>query len=313
MIHKNGKIILSVLLGGLALISCGTDKMIPLFNGERAFEYLVAQTEFGPRNPGSPGHRKGLDYIVGELTKYAPPNGVKIQPFSFTDTIGDSTYTLTNIIASFNLSPKDDRRIMLAAHWDTRPFADRDPDVDKQSEAIIGANDGASGVAVLLEIANILSVNMPKVGVDIVFFDGEDFGRSEVNGLDDYFLGAKHFADTKGDYRPEFAVLVDMVGSKNAKFYMEGFSLEYAPNLVHRIWDKAQELGMLAFVHENGPKISDDHVILNKSGIPTVNIIDINNSEINYQFWHTTSDTPEQCSPETLRQVGTMLLYLIYG
>lgn len=313
MICKNGKIFLSVLLSSIVIYSCGTEKVIPVFNGDRAFDYLVSQTDFGPRNPGSTGHQQGLDYIVSELEKFAPFNGVKIQPFYFTDTINDSTYTLTNIIASFNLSPKDDHRILLAAHWDTRPFADKDPDTDKQSQPILGANDGASGVAVLLEIASILSVNMPEIGVDIVFFDGEDFGRSEVNGLDDYFLGSKYFTDTKGDYRPEFAVLVDMVGSKNAKFYMEGFSLEYAPTFVHRIWDKAVELGLPAFVHDNGPKISDDHVILNNSGIPTVNIIDINGFEINYQYWHTTSDTPEQCSPETLRQVGTILLHMIYG
>jgi len=287
--------------------------VIPVFNGDRAFDYLVSQTEFGPRNPGSTGHQQGLDYIVGELNKFAPVNGVKIQPFSFYDTIGDSTYTLTNIIASFNLNPKDDHRILLAAHWDTRPFADKDPDTEKQPQPIIGANDGASGVAVLLEIANILSMNMPEIGVDLVFFDGEDFGRSEVNGLDDYFLGSKYFTDTKGDYRPEFAILVDMVGSKNAKFYMEGYSLDYASSFVHRIWDKATEIGLPAFVHENGPKISDDHVILNNSGIPSVNIIDINGSAINYQYWHTTSDTPDKCSPETLRQVGTILLHMIYG
>lgn len=305
------KLLCLVLVGGAFLCSCG--KEIPIFDGERAFAYIIAQTGFGPRNPGSQGHDDCLDYLLKEFSQYAMPGNVKRQPFAFTDTSTGSSYTLTNIIVSFNLSPENDRRIMLSAHWDTRPHADNDPDPENHSTPIPGANDGASGVAVLLEIARILKENPPPVGVDIILFDGEDYGRSEINGLEDYFLGSKYFAETKGDYRPEFGVLLDMVGSSEAQFYIEGFSNQYAPALVHRIWDKAEELKLDRFVHDYGPSINDDHVILNQAGIPTVDIIDINRSAINYKYWHTLADTPDKCSPETLTQVGTILLYLIYG
>ena len=241
-----------------------------------------------------------------------PPGGVKRQPFTFTDELTDSTFELTNIIASYNLSPADNRRLLFSAHWDTRPYADEDAVPGNRLTPIPGANDGASGVAVLLEIAQILKENPPPVGVDIIFFDGEDYGKSEVNGTDYYFLGSRHFTQTMAAYRPEFAVLLDMVGSRDAQFYIEGYSNEYAPKVVRLIWDTAQELGLPAFVNEIGPRIHDDHWILNQAGIPAVDIIDINNFAINYPYWHTLSDTPEKCSPGTLAQVGTLLLHIIY-
>jgi glutaminyl-peptide cyclotransferase len=292
----------------ISIVSCG--KKIPVFNGDNAFMYLTAQTGFGPRNLGSAGHVQCRDYILGELSKTA--DLVNRQEFTFTDEYSDSSFALTNIIASFNLSPPNARRILIAAHWDTRPFADSDSLSGDKDKPIPGANDGASGVAVLLEFAAVLKENPPPIGVDIVLFDGEDYGRTAVNGLDYYFLGSKHFVETKGTYQPDYAILLDMVGSAEPQFYIEGYSNYYAPVIVEKIWSKAKSLEYSVFVDQVGPSINDDHVILNRAGIPTVDIIDINLQRINYPYWHTLDDTPEKCSPETLAQIGNLLLHLIY-
>jgi len=265
-------IILLLIIYLCGAINC--QREIPAFDGERAFAYLTAQTDFGPRNPGSEGHQKCLDYLIAELLKTA--DSVKKQPFTFTDTFKDSTYELTNVIASFNLNPTGARRILLTAHWDTRPFADQDPNPENRLIPISGANDGASGVAVLLEIAAVLKAQSPPIGVDIILFDGEDYGDTKVNDLDYYFLGSRYFTETMGAYRPEYAILLDMVGGKEAQFYIEGYSYEYAPVYARRIWDKAKELGFSSFVSEIGPRINDDHWIMNQAGIPSVDIIDIN-------------------------------------
>ena len=292
----------------VSLISCG--KEIPGFNGDRAFMYLTAQTGFGPRNPGSAGHAQCRDFIIGNLSKTA--DLVNRQDFVFTDEFSDSSFAMTNIIASFNLSPPNARRILIAAHWDTRPFADSDSTSGDRDKPIPGANDGASGVAVLLELAAVLNENPPPVGVDIVLFDGEDYGRTGQNGLDYYFLGSKYFVETKGTYQPDFAILLDMVGSAEPQFYIEGYSNYYAPVIVQKVWNKARSLEYSVFVDRVGPSINDDHVILNRAGIPTVNIIDINLQRLNYPYWHTLEDTPEKCSPETLSLIGNLLLQIIY-
>ena len=300
---------LLALSGIFSIFSCGNE--VPSFDGEHAFTYLTAQTGLGPRNPGSEGHEKCLAYLAAELSKTA--DLLNMQRFEFTDELIDSTYELTNIIASFNVSPPNNRRILLTAHWDTRPFADKDPEPANRLTPIPGANDGASGVAVLLEIAAVLKQNPPPIGVDVVLFDGEDYGKTEVNDLEHFFLGSKHFTKTMGAYKPEFAILLDMVGSKSAQFHIEGFSFEYAPMYVRRIWETAQDLGFSSFVNHTGPRINDDHLILNRAGIPAVDIIDISHTGINYPYWHTLSDTPDQCSPETLAQIGTLLLNIIYN
>jgi hypothetical protein len=288
--------------------ACG--QTVPAFDGNQAFAYLTAQTDFGPRNPGSEGHKKCLDYLVTELKKYA--DLVNAQQFTFNDTINKVSFEMTNIIASFNLNPKNGRRILFLAHWDTRPRAEEDPNKANRNTPLLGANDGASGVAVLLEIASVLKKYPPKIGVDILLVDGEDYGDYRVNGLDYYFLGSRYFTKTMGTYKPEFAVLLDMVGSKNAQFYMEGNSLDYGRDIVMRIWSKAEKSGFKAFVSKQGTSISDDHIIFNQAGISSVDIIDINQYNINYAQWHTIADTPEQCSASTLAIVGTLVLSIIY-
>lgn len=287
------------------------DIYVPEFNEERAFEYLLAQTEFGPRNPGSVGHRQCLQYLTFELQKYA--DAVNQQSFRHTGYSGRS-YQMTNIIASFNIEATS--RILLGAHWDTRPRAERDPDPNKRDEPILGANDGASGVAVLLEIARVLKETLPSIGVDIILFDGEDYGRE--GDLDQYCIGAKYFARNKpAGFRPRFGIIVDLVGDKEARFPRESNSLHHAPWVVDLLWNTARDLNIHQFENREASAIYDDHIPLNEAGIPTALIID--SELVGYEgtnerrrYWHTTMDTPEQCSPETLGAVGSILTEIIY-
>jgi len=282
-------------------ITCGNE--IPYFDGQNAYEFLTAQTDFGPRNPGSEGARLCCDYLIAELLKTA--DQVTKQPFTLMDTRLDTSYNLMNIIASYNLSPPDGQRILLMAHWDTRHIADHDPEPENRSQPILGANDGASGVAVLLQIGQILKENPPPIGVDVVLFDGEDYG---TEGDNEYWCnGSKYFAENIGSYRPVYAVLLDMIGDSDLRILKEGNSLQYAEKFTNKIWKKALKLKLPAFVDEIGPTVYDDHIPVNRAGIPAVDIIDFE-----YPYWHTIDDTPDKCSPQSLAQVGTLILALIY-
>jgi glutaminyl-peptide cyclotransferase len=315
---------LNILL--LMLIGCGNGQVeehasvlrlddksatVPEFNQDRAFDYLIAQTEFGPRNPGSPGHQQCLQYLTFEMQKFA--DAVNLQDFRHTG-YGGRSYQMTNIIASFNLEATN--RILLGAHWDTRPRAERDPDPARRNEPILGANDGGSGVAVLLEMARMLSENSPPVGVDIILFDGEDYGRE--GDLDQYCIGSKFFARNKPPgFRPMFGIIIDMVGDREARFPREQYSTRYASWVVNLIWDTARRLNVPLFEERESGGIYDDHVPLNEAGIPTALIID--SDLIGYdgpnerrRYWHTTMDTPEQCNPESLGAVGRVLAEIIY-
>ncbi len=275
---------------------------VPEFDGEKAFSYLQAQTDFGPRNPNSIGHQKCLDYLVQELSRYA--ESVTRQNFIHHG-YGGEVLKLTNIFGSFNITASD--RILLLAHWDTRPRADEDKDSAKQNQPILGADDGASGVAVLLEIARLLKQTPPPFGVDILFVDGEDYGKSR--DLDSYFLGSRYFMKTKSEnYRPRFAILLDMVGYRDLQIPMEQNSMTYAPEAVELIWSTAEKLGVTQFVNVPGEEISDNHVPFNSGGVPTVDIIDFQ-----YPFWHTMQDTPDKCSAESLEAVGKVLTHVIYS
>jgi glutaminyl-peptide cyclotransferase len=275
---------------------------VPEFDDQKAFSYLKAQTDFGPRNPNSIGHQKCLEYLANELSRYA--DRVTRQDFIHRG-YGGEILKLTNIFGAFNSSAAD--RILLLAHWDTRPRSDEEKDPAKRSTPILGANDGASGVAVLMEIAGILKQTPPQIGVDILFVDGEDYGTS--HDLESYFLGTRYFLKVKSEsYRPRFAVLLDMVGYKDLQIPMEQSSSTYAPEIVERIWSTAENLGVTQFVNIPGEQISDDHTPLNEGGLPAVDIIDFQ-----YPYWHTTQDTPDKCSPESLGAVGKVLLHVIYN
>ncbi|MER3525390.1 MAG: hypothetical protein C4326_15450 [Ignavibacteria bacterium] len=277
----------------------------PAFNGTRAFEYLVKQTSFGPRNPNSPGHRACLDYLAATLRQYA--DEVQLQPFTAQGY--NEVLALTNIIARFN--PQATSRILLCAHWDTRPRADNDTNVRRRDQPILGANDGASGVAVLLEIASLLKQHPPAIGVDIVLFDGEDYGSE--GDLDKYFLGARYFSSTKPpDYNPRFGILLDLVGDAFLDLPKEYHSVQYAPDIIDLVWKKARELGYPQFIDAVGEAVNDDHVPLNQAGIKTINIIDFNYPDPTHRFWHSHNDTPEHCSAESLEAVGTVVMHVIY-
>jgi hypothetical protein len=284
---------------------------LPPFDGSNAYNHVVKQVGFGPRNPNSEGHRKTLEYLATELGKYT--DQVTRQSWTH-DGYNGEKLELTNIIASFN--PKATQRYLLVAHWDTRPRAEQDPDSAQRDRPIPGANDAGSGVGVLLELARIMKDHPPQVGIDIVLVDGEDYGRE--SDLDSYFLGARYFArNLAPGFKPTFGILLDMVGDRNASFAMEANSLHYAPDVVRALWNAARDLGLHQFKQMAGPAISDDHIPLNEAGIPTIDIIDAdlvgnNTNDLSRHYWHTSQDTPDKVSSETLGAVGRLLVYMIY-
>ncbi|HET6274180.1 MAG TPA: M28 family peptidase [Bacteroidota bacterium] len=280
---------------------------IPAFDGGQAFAYLTRQTSFGPRNPNSAGHSACLDFLSAELRKHA--DNVRLQQFNESGYDGEKL-VLTNVIASFKPDVKD--RVLLCAHWDTRPRAEHDENKGRRNEPILGANDGASGVAVLLQIASMLKNQPPSIGVDIVLFDGEDYGLEGDDAK--YLLGSRHFARNKIlDYVPRFGILLDMIGDRFLEIPKEQHSLRYAPDVLELVWGKARELGYLQFVDEVGELVTDDHLPLNEVGIKTIDLIDFNYPDPTNRFWHSHQDIPENCSTESLEAVGTVLTHVIYS
>lgn len=317
---KIGSIFLSVVL---VLGACGQEddtafefedlgQQVPEFRADSAYRFVEEQVNFGPRNPGSEGHRQTKQYLLKKLNAYTETNSVFSQDFDIEGYDGE-TLPLTNIIAAFN--PKSTSRIMLCAHWDTRPRADKDSTATE--EPIPGADDGASGVGVLLELARLFEENAPPIGVDIILFDGEDYGRQ--GDMSNYFLGSRYWADNPpvNGYSPRFGILVDMVGGEGAEFPQEQYSLRYAPDLVNEVWNLAGEIGSHKFKDEGGNAISDDHLIVNQqTGIPTINIIRhtaTGGGDGFAPYWHTHDDNMEIISRETLGQVGDVLTELIYN
>ncbi len=268
------------------------------FDAQRAFAILKKQCEFGPRPPGSAAHIETRDYLFTELQKYA--NSVVLQPNQYKT--GKVTLHLNNILAEFG-PPTSGETLLLAAHWDTRPFADRDPKPENRDKPILGANDGASGVAVLLEIARVLKIHPPPRRVVIVLFDGEDYGRS----IEHMFIGSRFFARNLGKWKPDYGILLDMVGDKDLAFPIERYSWEANRDYTEAIWRRAATLGLTPFQHRLGDKIMDDHVPLIEVGIPMVNIIDFT-----YPYWHTVEDTVDKCSPKSLEVAAMLVISIIY-
>ena len=297
MFHKKTSALLICLLAIWLPVFAQT----PVFDGERAYQYLEKQCAFGPRNPGSAGHQQCLDYLVQTLEVSA--NQVRRQLFTLDDPKSSVEWPCANVIASFG-TQKD--RILLCAHWDTRPWADNDPNPQNHETPILGANDGASGVAVLLEIAELFKGNPPPVGVDIVLFDGEDAGVSGDNDTwckgSDYF--AKHLFFSQ---KYSAAILLDMIGDADLEIPMEQHSLIYAPQIVSRVYGIARQLGVYQFVKKDGMAMIDDHLPLLRAGIPAIDLIDFD-----YPYWHTIEDKPDKCSAESLEAVGSVLMEFIY-
>lgn len=278
----------------------GCSNTIPEFNGKKAFEYLEAQCEFGPRNPGSEGHSQCKDYFVNFLRMH----GASVQTQEFSAEVRGQKYQFTNIIASYY--PNRPRRIFIGAHWDTRPWADRDEDTSNHKIPIIGANDAASGVAVLLELATILQSHEPPVyGIDLIFFDAEDAGTYGSN--EDWCLGSKYFVEQYSGKKPEYVIVVDMIGDADLDILIESFSKNSSPALVKKVWDTAGKNNINAFSSKVTNFIYDDHYPFLEAGYEAIDIIDMD-----YPYWHTIEDTPDKCSPKSLQSVGTVLTHLIY-
>ncbi len=269
------------------------------FSGDSAYSFIEEQCSIGPRYPGSEGHRLLQRLIVERLQDYGV--NVSLQPFEAVLTTGD-TLSLVNIICNINTGSEN--RIMLGAHYDTRPIADKDPDPANRETPIPGANDGASGVAVLLELARIFGRSEPAVGVDLVFFDGEDYGREGV--AEDYILGSTHFARNMKGYRPQGVIVVDMVGERGAEIKMESYSMRYSPVLIHDLFAIAERMNIEAFKKEESVPLIDDHLPFIQMGMPAVVLIDFD-----YPYWHTLEDTPDKCSAASLEAVGTVLVEYI--
>lgn len=275
-------------------------RVAPPFSAEAAYQHVKTQVGFGPRVAGTPGHQQQLEWMTQYLRERA--DTVILQPFTHTHSVTQKQLAMTNVLARFN--PAATERVLLAAHWDTRPTADEESDPAARDQPISGANDGASGTAVLLEIANVLKQQRPEIGVDILLLDGEDYGPSGP----DMYLGAKHFAANAGSYRPLYGVLIDMVGDRDPRFGIEDNSDRMAPEVVQRVWNLAEALGYGdVFVRTNIGAIEDDHVPLNQAGIRTANIIDC----CEYP-WHTSQDNLQNTSPRGLGIVGDVLLELIF-
>jgi glutaminyl-peptide cyclotransferase len=310
-------------------VSAKPEAKAPTFDGDSALAKVAQQVDFGPRVPNSKGHDACGAWLVSELTRL----GAKITTQDFSLKAYDETpLRLQNIMASFQ--PEKTRRILLCAHWDTRHMAEKDPDPARRNKPILGANDGGSGVAVLLEIARHLQTTPTGVGIDLLFLDGEDYGASD-NVSDDsaylnpgfystWCLGSQYWAKNKmpQGYNPMFGILLDMVGAADAQFCKEKFSMEVAGDLVNLVWANAEKEGYGMFFQDrevNG--VIDDHVMLNRGGVRCIDIIDtrpipasMGLGEYTFpSYHHTHKDDMSRVSKNTLKAVGQTVLRTIYN
>ena len=270
------------------------------FDGERALKHIQNQIEFGPRILSNPEAKKQtLDYMEEHLRPFA--TRTTRQSFSFKDLEG------VNLWATFvsDHQNANQNRLMLGAHWDTRPISEKESDHNKRGQPTLGANDGASGVAVLLELARIFALNPPPVTVDLIFFDLEDMGN--IDGLK-FAIGSHQFVKKNSFYRPSGGVILDMVCDKNLEIPKELYSKNQAKNLMDRVWHIAEKHNAKAFLKTDGTFITDDHLPFLKVGIPVVDLI-------HYPFpdyWHTTRDTLDKCNSYSLQTVGKVVASLVY-
>jgi Zn-dependent M28 family amino/carboxypeptidase len=329
---KNTFFCILAVIGISMVVSCGgkknnsdgtdttkivTDVNVPTFNSDSAYNYIKAQVDFGSRVPNSDAHKKCADYLIAKLksfTKDVVVQEAKVKSFD------GKTLNIKNIVASFK--PGNNNRIFISSHWDSRPFADQDADVKNHKTPILGANDGASGVGIIIELARLLSINPPPIGVDLVLFDAEDYGQPENSGYaemeDSWCLGSQYWAKNPHvkDYYAKFGILLDMVGGEGATFTMEGTSMQYAPDIMKNIWDTASRIGYSDyFLYSKTGAITDDHVYINEyAKIPTIDIIHHDSSTPSgfYKYWHTLKDDMDGINKNTLNAVGQTLLTVIF-
>lgn len=297
--------------------------VVPQFSADSAYRFVAIQTEFGPRVPETEAHAQCGDWLVAKLSGYA--DTVIVQDFR-TRLYDDRGIDGKNVIAVFN--PEAKKRIVLCAHWDSRPFADHDLDEAYNRQPIDGANDGASGVGVLIECARQFKLQPldGRIGVDIVLFDLEDYGPHQDQTLEYYDENVNHWALGSQywskhphvyGYKAYYGILLDMVGGSNPSFPKEYYSQGFAAWVHNKVWRKAFDLGYRScFSNELGAMISDDHLPMNQlAGIPTIDIIDLQPNSSNGCFpevWHTHNDNLEHINKTTLGMVGDVVLHVVY-
>jgi hypothetical protein len=326
---KSYKTILCAVIGGMLIASScnqGNKTVVPdtpkapvlampAFEADSAFAFLKKQTDFGPRVPNSAAHKATREYLVQQLRRFCD---TVVEQFFDVKTYDGKTQHACNIIGIFNKNSQN--RVLLSAHWDSRPFADQDSDPTRRKEPIDGANDGASGVAVLLEVARQLHQKNADQGVDIIFFDVEDYGTPAGENIegDWWCLGAQHWAHHPHtpNYSAQFGILLDMVGGPGVQFYQEGVSSRYAQDIVSKVWGRAYALGFgNQFINTPGHPITDDHYYINTiAKIKTIDIIhqDLSGNTGFYRTWHTTEDNINNIDKNSLAVVGKVLLSIIY-
>ncbi|MDR1679946.1 MAG: M28 family peptidase [Prevotellaceae bacterium] len=288
---------------------------VPVFNADSAYRYVKAQVDFGPRVPETPAHKACGDYLAEELNRFGATvveQTAELQAFY-------GKVNARNIIGSYDV--ENPNRILLLAHWDSRAWSDHDSNPENWRKPVDGANDGASGVGVLLEIARQLQTQQPAVGIDILFVDAEDQGEPRWesnlrNSSQNYWcLGSQYWAANphEAGYKARFGILLDMVGAPGATFPREAYSMQFAPHVVEKVWNEAQANGFgQHFVSKQSGYITDDHVPVNQvRGIPCIDIIQLTENGFG-NYWHTQNDTMENIAPATLRAVGQTLLNIIY-
>lgn len=291
---------------------------VPVFDGDSAYQYTKAQCDFGSRVPNSKSHKACAHYLANKLRSFGAQ--VTEQKADLIAYDGQMLHCV-NIIGAYK--PKLKKRIALFSHWDSRPFADHDSDISNRKTPIDGANDGASGVGVLLEIARQIQLKSPTIGVDIIFFDAEDYGApKDYKGekKDEYWcLGSQYWARQPhiNDYMARYGILLDMVGGKDATFYYEYYSMQYASKLTKKIWTVAKEIGYdKYFIPIEGGGVTDDHVFVNQlMHLPTTDIIPYHENNTHSTFgstWHTLNDNMSAISVETLKAVGQTVITVVY-
>jgi hypothetical protein len=290
---------------------------VPTFNADSAYHYTANQVSFGHRIPNTPAHDSCANYLAGELQRFGAQVTVQETTLRLVD---NSPIAIKNIIGAFQ--PDKKNRILLSAHWDSRPYADNDPNPENWNKPIDGANDGAGACAALLEIARQINLHQPAVGVDIVLFDAEDWGEPHFPAKDkhygDWCMGSKYWAQHPHvqDYKAKYGILLDMVSAPGALFYKEHFSTENGMHIVQKVWEAARITGFGSyFVNANGGGIVDDHIQVNKyRKIPCIDIIHYEpNTDSGFgAYWHTLDDNMNNVSKETLQAVGQTVLYVLY-
>ena len=294
-----------------------SDVTVPVFNADSAYSFVAKQVAFGPRVPNTVPHKECADFLTRKLEEYGAQ--VFVQQAVVT-AYNKTKLNAVNIIGSYN--PDNKRRILLFAHWDTRPYADHDPDKSNWNKPIDGADDGGSGVGVLLEIAGLINENQISTGIDIIFFDAEDYGTPEFDNNyspNSWCLGSQYWAKNPHipNYKANFGILLDMVGAKGASFYKEETSVKYASQYVELVWSTARDLGYgKYFINARGGSVIDDHYyVIERRKIPCLDIINFDPNNSPYGFgahWHTLGDNMNVIDKETLKAVGQTVLDVIY-